>query len=255
MPASPAGWVWASHLGTGEAGIDHAFWFLDEHVHYRTLRQVRAILAPWFVTRCLEEDYLAFRLASRVPTSHFPGVRPLARAFTRLATGTVLEGTRRWSARVAGTVCGPGHPATGPQPHPLPGVHHTLADPPLFRELRRRGLAIVYTVHVPLHESANFYNNIHKLMCNYWAKSVLRICDALLVHTEGIREVLSDFLEGVHPPIHVTPHGVWRAAGRSARPMRAVDGPRSGCCSSERSDQLRVCTSCCGPWSCSPNAT
>ena len=33
-------------------------------------------------------------------------------------------------------------------------------------------------------------------------------------------------MEGVHPPIHVTPHGAWRAAGRSARPMRAVDGPR-----------------------------
>jgi len=96
----------------------------------------------------------------------------------------------------------------------------------LFRELRRRGLAIVYTVHVPLHESENFYNKTHKLMCNYWAKSALRICDALLVHTEGIREVLSDFLEGVHPPIHVTPHGLWRVAGRSARPMRAVDGPR-----------------------------
>ena len=37
---SPALW------GTGEAGIDKAFWFLDEHVHYRTLRQVRAIFRP-----------------------------------------------------------------------------------------------------------------------------------------------------------------------------------------------------------------
>jgi len=96
----------------------------------------------------------------------------------------------------------------------------------IFRELRRRGVAIVYTVHVPLEEYRSFYNKIHKLIYNYLNRSALRRCDALLVHTEEIREVLSDFLEGVHPPIHVTPHGVWRAAGRSARPMRAVDGPR-----------------------------
>ena len=55
---------------------------------------------------------------------------------------------------------------------------------------------------------------------------MFRRCDALLVHSEGLREALSDYMEGVHPPIHVTPHGVWRAAGRSVRPMRAVDGPR-----------------------------
>ena len=43
----------------------------------------------------LEEDYLAFRLASRVPTSRFPGVRPLAQGVHALAASTVLEGTRR----------------------------------------------------------------------------------------------------------------------------------------------------------------
>ena len=93
-----------------------------------------------------------------------------------------------------------------------------------FRELRRHGLAIVMTVHNI--SSHSYYNNIHRLIRVYFEKSVFRRCDALLVHSEGLREALSDYLEGVHPPIHVTPHGVWRAAGRSVRPMRAVDGPR-----------------------------
>jgi len=93
-----------------------------------------------------------------------------------------------------------------------------------FRELRRRGLAIVLTV--PSMVAHGYYNNIHRFVKVYFEKSVFRSCDALLVHSEGLREAVSDFLEGVHPPIHVTPHGVWRAAGSSVRPMRAVDGPR-----------------------------
>jgi len=96
--------------------------------------------------------------------------------------------------------------------------------PRCFRELRRRGLAIVGTVHNIAHYNKDVY--IRK-MCDYYCrKPALRGNDALLVHSEGLREALSDFLGGVHPPIHVTPHGVWRTAGRSIRPMRAVDGPR-----------------------------
>ena len=93
-----------------------------------------------------------------------------------------------------------------------------------FRELRRRGLAIVMTVHNMVAES--YFNNIHRFIKVHFEKSVFRSCDALLVHSEGLREAVSDFLEGVHPPIHVTPFGPWPAAGRSVRPMRAVDGPR-----------------------------
>jgi glycosyltransferase involved in cell wall biosynthesis len=93
-----------------------------------------------------------------------------------------------------------------------------------FRELRRRGLAIVLTVHNIF--SHLFYNNIHRFIRTHFEKSVFRRCDALLVHSEGLRDALSDYMEGVHPPIHVTPHGVCRAAGRSLRPVRAVDGPR-----------------------------
>ena len=96
-----------------------------------------------------------------------------------------------------------------------------------FRELRRRGLAIVLTGHdIYSQTGGHYYNNIHKVIINNCAKSAFRRCDALLVHSEGLREALSDSLGGVHPPIHVTPHGVWRTAGPSVRPMRAVDGPR-----------------------------
>ena len=99
--------------------------------------------------------------------------------------------------------------------------------PRVFRELRRRGLAIVLTVHdIYSQRGTHYYNNIHKFIINNCAKSAFRRCDALLVHSEGLREALSDSLGGVHPPIHVTPHGVWRAAGRSDRPLRTVDGPR-----------------------------
>jgi len=100
----------------------------------------------------------------------------------------------------------------------------TWLAPRCFRKLRRRGLAIVLTVHNIF--AHYYYNNIHRYIRFYLCKSIFRGCDALLVHSAGLREALSDYLEGVHPPIHVTPHGVWRAAGPSVRPMRAVDGPR-----------------------------
>ena len=39
-----------------------------------------------------------------------------------------------------------------------------------------------------------YYNYIHKLITNYCVKSAFRRCDALLVHSEGLREALSDLL-------------------------------------------------------------
>ena len=96
--------------------------------------------------------------------------------------------------------------------------------PRCFREIHRRGLAIVMTIHNIIEH--RYFNNIHRFIEVHFMKSASRSCDALLVHSEGLREALSDFLDGVHSPIHVTPHGAWRAAGRSVRPMRAVDGPR-----------------------------
>src|SRR5271166_4588005 len=47
-----------------------------------------------------------------------------------------------------------------------------------FRELRRRGLALVRTVHNILPHS--YYNNLYKYISDYHSKSAYRVCDALL---------------------------------------------------------------------------
>jgi glycosyltransferase involved in cell wall biosynthesis len=85
-----------------------------------------------------------------------------------------------------------------------------------FRALRRRGVALVFTVH----NIRNHYNKffMHAPVRDFCFRRAWRICDALLVHTEGLREALSRFLGGTHPPIHVTPHGVWHGNGRAAGP-------------------------------------
>src|SRR5262249_35499355 len=53
-------------------------------------------------------------------------------------------------------------------------------------------------------------------------------CDALLVHSAGLRETLAEFLGPGHPPIHVTAHGVWRnhEPAPPAAPEAAAGRPR-----------------------------
>jgi glycosyltransferase involved in cell wall biosynthesis len=80
-----------------------------------------------------------------------------------------------------------------------------------FRVLRRRGIALVFTVHNITHHYSKFF--MHAAIRDRCFRSAWRACDALLVHTDGLREALSRFLAGSHPPIHVTPHGVWHGAG------------------------------------------
>jgi glycosyltransferase involved in cell wall biosynthesis len=92
-----------------------------------------------------------------------------------------------------------------------------------FRALRRRGIPIVYTVHNIEHHYGKFL--MHKPIRDRCFRSAWRACDALLVHTEGLRAALSGFLEGSHPPIHVTPHGVWREGCRCGR---RADAPGVG---------------------------
>jgi glycosyltransferase involved in cell wall biosynthesis len=84
---------------------------------------------------------------------------------------------------------------------------HWLA-PGDFRALRRRGIALVFTVHNITHHYSKFF--MHAAIRDRCFRSAWRACDALLVHTDGLRDALSRFLAGSHPPIHVTPHGVWR---------------------------------------------
>jgi glycosyltransferase involved in cell wall biosynthesis len=58
-----------------------------------------------------------------------------------------------------------------------------------------------------------------------WVRAAWRECDALIVHSEGLREELAFFLGAGHPPIHVTPHGVWEVSGL---PEEATGGGRDG---------------------------
>jgi glycosyltransferase involved in cell wall biosynthesis len=80
-----------------------------------------------------------------------------------------------------------------------------------WRALRRRGIPIVCTVHnIISHYSTN---KVLKVVRESSLRSAWRECDALLVHTEGLREALADHLGAGHPPIYVTPHGVWSRGG------------------------------------------
>ena len=48
-------------------------------------------------------------------------------------------------------------------------------------------------------------------------------CSALIVHTDGLRQGLADFMGAGHPPIHVTPHAVWQE--RTFEPVPPVLSP------------------------------
>ena len=80
-----------------------------------------------------------------------------------------------------------------------------------WRALRRQGIRTIYTVHnIFLH---GYKNALHKVVRDSCLRAAWRECDALLVHTEGLRDALADFLGPKHPPIHVTPHAVWSRGG------------------------------------------
>lgn len=92
-----------------------------------------------------------------------------------------------------------------------------------FARLRRRGLGVVATVH----NVANFGHSSRSYMRvsqRCW-KLGWRQCSALVVHTEGLRASLADFLGAGHPPIIVTPHAVWEE--RTASPT-LVEPPCDG---------------------------
>jgi glycosyltransferase involved in cell wall biosynthesis len=66
---------------------------------------------------------------------------------------------------------------------------------------------------------------MHEMIRDFCFRSAWKVCDGLVVHTEGLREMLSGFLAGSHPPIHVTPHGVWHGTGCPVREP-CEEGPR-----------------------------
>ncbi len=92
-----------------------------------------------------------------------------------------------------------------------------------FRRIRKRGLAVVATVH-NITNSGHLSRAYVRRTQGCW-RSAWRSCSALVVHTEGLRASLSEFLGPGHPPIRVTPHAVWDE--RSAPPS-PVNPPAPG---------------------------
>jgi glycosyltransferase involved in cell wall biosynthesis len=95
-------------------------------------------------------------------------------------------------------------------PH-VRGIHFQEYTPWLapfhFRWLKRRGYRLFYTVHnIQPHPGSSL---MPQPIADAGYRSAWRSCDALFVHTDGLRQMLSDFLGPGHPPIFITPHGVW----------------------------------------------
>lgn len=85
-----------------------------------------------------------------------------------------------------------------------------------FHWLRSRNIRVCFTVHnirphtYPPLVPSQLYDQLNR---HAW-----RSCDALFVHTSGLGDDLDRFLGPGHPPIFVTPHGLWSGA-----PSCAVD--------------------------------
>lgn len=82
-----------------------------------------------------------------------------------------------------------------------------------LRSLKARGIRLFFTVHnVYPHRYTPGKPRVGDSLLLHWRRTAFRLCDALFVHTESLREQLTEFLGGEHPPIVVTPHGVWSSS-------------------------------------------
>jgi glycosyltransferase involved in cell wall biosynthesis len=82
--------------------------------------------------------------------------------------------------------------------------------PRLFRRLKTQGVRLFFTVHnVYPHRYLADKPRLGDSLLLHWRRTAFRMCDALFVHTESLREQLAEFLGAGHPPIAVAPHGVW----------------------------------------------
>lgn len=95
--------------------------------------------------------------------------------------------------------------------------------PSHFRRLRSQGKAVVATVH-NITNYAHLSRSYVQRTQNFW-RTAWRSCSGLIVHTEDLRDTLSEYLEPGHPPIFVTPHAVWE---ERITPPTPVDPPRKG---------------------------
>ncbi len=83
-----------------------------------------------------------------------------------------------------------------------------------LKRLHRRGIRVFATVH-------NIHWNTNPRFMPAWVsdasnRMVWRACDGLFVHSESLKRELSTFLGRNHPPIVVTPHGVWAVPRESS---------------------------------------
>lgn len=81
-----------------------------------------------------------------------------------------------------------------------------------FRLLRALGKRLLLTVHniYPHTYPPGMLKLFYPLQV-YWRRTAFRMCHALFVHSEDLRRQLAEFLGVGHPPIFVTPHGVWNS--------------------------------------------
>ena len=89
---------------------------------------------------------------------------------------------------------------------------------PFVRRIRAMGKRVVFTVHnVVPHK---YPRCVPRALVRHWIRSACRECDGLFVHTEALADELSRFLGRPHPPIHVSPHGVWSTPQNGAARTR-----------------------------------
>lgn len=88
-----------------------------------------------------------------------------------------------------------------------------------YPRLRKRGIKVMETVH---NIRWNYVPpGLPKWLPNVCNRRAWQSCDALFVHTPALKQELADFLGPQHPPIFVTPHGVWANPGADPPPTSA----------------------------------
>jgi len=83
-----------------------------------------------------------------------------------------------------------------------------------FALLRRTGRRLFYTVHnIHPHRRSVGSEAVSRMWRAAW-----RLCNGLFVHSPALKAELEAFLGKGHPPVHVTPHGVWSRNRRDVEP-------------------------------------
>lgn len=89
-----------------------------------------------------------------------------------------------------------------------------------IRRLKRGGITVFHTVHnVRWHEHPWY---LPPALADRIRRPALRACDGLMVHSERLKQNLSDMLGPGHPPIFVTPHGAW-SGSNSRQEAASID--------------------------------